>query len=168
MASAPALVVMGVSGSGKSTVGEQLAAALGVRFRDADEFHPKANVEKMQAGIPLTDADRWPWLDAIAAALHVTPPDTPAVVSCSALKRVYRDRIRAAAGRPVTFVFLDGSYETLAARIGGRKGHFFPPSLLKSQLDTLERPEPGEPAITVSIEPPAEEIVATVLKRLGP
>jgi gluconokinase len=157
---------MGVAGSGKTSVGERLAAHLGVPFRDADEFHPAANVAKMSAGIPLDDADRWPWLDAIAAAIRAAG-DGGIVVACSALKRIYRDRIIASAGRPVTFVFLDGSLATLRQRIGGRRGHFMPPSLLDSQLATLERPASDERAVTVSIEPPLERVVATVIARLG-
>jgi gluconokinase len=166
MAFGPAVVMMGVSGSGKSTVGEALAKKLGVPFRDADEFHPKSNVEKMSTGIPLTDDDRWPWLDAIGAAIRDTPPDKGIVVSCSALKRVYRDRILKAAGRPVTFVHLDGLKAVLAERLKGRKGHFFPPSLLDSQLATLEPLTANEPAMRVSIELPVEKQVEEICKRL--
>ena len=161
-----ALVIMGVAGSGKTTVGELLGERLGWPFRDADEFHPAANVAKMSSGTPLVDEDRWPWLDAIGAALKAAG-ENGIVVTCSALKRIYRDRIRAAAGRPVAFVFLDGPRALLGARIGGRKGHFMPPSLLDSQLATLERPEPDEGALTVSIEPPPEEIAATILRQLA-
>jgi gluconokinase len=167
MAIGPAIVMMGVSGSGKSTVGEALAKKLSVPFRDADEFHPRSNVEKMSAGIPLTDEDRWPWLDAIGAAIHDTPPDKGIVVSCSALKRVYRDRILKAAGRPVTFVHLDGPRAVLSERLKGRKGHFFPPSLLDSQLATLEPLGRHEPGFRVPIEQPAEAIVDTILRRLA-
>jgi gluconokinase len=159
------IVVMGVSGSGKTTVGEALAKRLGVKFRDADEFHPKSNVEKMSTGVPLTDEDRWPWLDAIGAALR-DAPEKGIVVSCSALRRVYRDRILRAAKRPLTFVHLDGPKALLAERLKTRKGHFFPASLLDSQLATLEPPAPDEPAIRVSIEPGVDEIVATILKKL--
>jgi len=168
MASAfgPAIVMIGVSGSGKTTVGEALAARLGLPFRDADEFHPRSNVEKMSAGIPLTDEDRWPWLDAIGSAIHDTPADQGIVVSCSALKRVYRERIEKKSGRPVTFVFLDGSKSVLAERLKGRKGHFFPASLLDSQLATLEPPGADEPAIRVSIAPPVEEQVSEIMERL--
>jgi gluconokinase len=165
-ATARAIVVMGVAGSGKTSVGERLAAQLGYPFRDADEFHPAANIAKMSAGIPLVDADRWPWLDAIGAAIH----DAGAggiVVACSALKRAYRDRITVRAGRPVTFVFLDASLATLRERIGHRRGHFMPASLLDSQLATLERPTPDEAAITVSVEPPLDQVVAAVAARLG-
>ena len=116
-----AIVVMGVSGSGKSTVGAALAARLGVAFRDADEFHPAANVAKMSAGTPLTDEDRWPWLDAIAAALaEAGRAGRGIVVGCSALKRIYRDRLRAAARRPLVFVHLTGS------RGDARKAHADP------------------------------------------
>jgi len=157
--------MMGVSGSGKTTVGEALARRLGVPFRDADEFHPKSNVEKMSAGIPLTDADRWPWLDAIASAIRETPRGAGLVVSCSALKRVYRDRIFLSAVRPITFVHLDGSKAVLAERLKDRKGHFFPPSLLDSQLATLE--PPGD-AIAIDVAAPLEESVAAIVKRLQP
>jgi gluconokinase len=161
------IVLMGVCGSGKTTVGEGLAARLGVAFRDADEFHPHANVAKMSAGIPLTDEDRWPWLDAIGAALgDAAASGRNVVISCSALKRIYRDRLRTAAKGPVLFVFLDGAYETLKRRLVTRKGHFMPPSLLDSQLQILERPTPDELAIAVDIEPPVEDVVAAVLAAL--
>ena len=162
---AHAIVVMGVAGSGKSSVGERLAARLALPFRDADEFHPPANIAKMSSGVPLQDSDRWPWLEAIGAAIRDTPSGL--VVACSALKRVYRERIVAVAGRPVTFVYLTGSEETLASRIGGRRGHFMPPSLLASQLATLEPPAADEGAITVSVEPPIDTVVQTVLDRLA-
>jgi len=162
-----AVVMMGVSGSGKTTVGAALAKRLGVPFRDADEFHPKGNVEKMSAGIPLTDEDRWPWLDAIAAAIRETPTDQGIVVSSSALRRIYRDRILKGAGRPVTFVHLDGTKEMIAPRMATRTGHFMPLSLLDSQLATLEPLGPGEPGFRVSIEQPAEAIVDTIRRRLA-
>jgi carbohydrate kinase (thermoresistant glucokinase family) len=158
---------MGVCGSGKTTVGERLAERLGVQFQDADEFHPSANVAKMSAGIPLTDEDRIPWLDAIGTAIRNADPARPFVVSCSALKRGYRDRIRTLAGRRVDFVFLTGPREILAARMNGRKGHFMPPSLLDSQLATLEPPTADEQPITVSIDQPVETIVDGVLGGLG-
>lgn len=161
-----AIVIMGVAGSGKTSVGERIAARLGLPFRDADEFHPEANVAKMSAGIPLEDADRWPWLDAIGAAIH-DARGRGIVVACSALKRVYRERIRAAAGYPVQFVFLDGDLATLRQRIGGRRGHFMPPSLLDSQLATLERPGPDEHAVTVAIEPPLDAVVEEALAGLS-
>lgn len=163
----PAIVVMGVSGSGKTTVGAALAERLGVRFRDADEFHPAANVAKMSAGIPLEDSDRWPWLDAIGAAIDTTPRDTPIVVSSSALKRVYRDRIVKAAGRPVDFIYLHGPRAILQERMATRTGHFMPVSLLDSQLATLEPPTADERAIPVSIELTVDEIVRRVVGALG-
>jgi carbohydrate kinase (thermoresistant glucokinase family) len=166
MAFGPAIVMMGVSGSGKSTVGVALAARLGVPFRDADEFHPPSNVEKMAAGIPLNDDDRWPWLDAIGSAIRETPPAKGIVVSCSALKRIYRDRIIKAASRPVSFAHLDGPKAVLAERLKSRKGHFFPPSLLDSQLATLEPLAANEPAISASIELSVEEIVDSIVERL--
>ena len=164
---APAIVTMGVCGSGKTTVGEEIARRLGVAFRDADEFHPHANVEKMSAGVPLTDGDRIPWLDGIGAAIRDADPGRPIVVSCSALKRAYRERIKELAGRPVDFVFLTGSRDVLRGRMHGRKGHFMPASLLDSQLATLEPPAADERAFTVSIELPVEEIVDKVLGELA-
>ena len=160
------IVVMGVAGSGKSSVGEALARHLGVPFRDADEFHPKANIEKMSAGIPLTDADRWPWLDAIGKALAEL--DGRLIVACSALRRAYRDRLTGAAGRPVIFLWLDGSFETIKQRMEHRKHHFMPASLLESQFATLERPGPDELVVRVSIEPPLDQVVAAALAALPP
>lgn len=159
--------MMGVSGSGKTTVGAALAKRLGVPFRDADGFHPKANVEKMSAGVPLTDEDRWPWLDAIAAAIRETPAGEGIVVSSSALRKIYRDRILKGAVRPVTFVHLDGTKETIAPRMATRTGHFMPLSLLDSQLATLEPLGPDEPGFRVSIELPPERIVDAIVERLG-
>lgn len=166
MPSAPAVVMMGVCGCGKTTVGEALAERLGVRFRDADEFHPQANVEKMSAGVPLTDADRWPWLDAIGAAIREVPPDAPIVISCSALKRAYRARILRGAGRPVTFVHLAGPRALLAERMAGRRGHFMPPSLLDSQLALLEPLQADEPGFSAPIDRPVEAIVDDIVTRL--
>ena len=163
----PAIVIMGVSGSGKSTVGAALAERLGVAFRDADEFHPEANVAKMSAGIPLTDDDRWPWLDAIGGALAEAGREGRGiVVGCSALRRIYRDRLRAAAGRPLVFVHLVSGHATLAKRMLTRKGHFMPASLLDSQLATLEPPTPDEGAISVSNEQPVDKVVEAVLRHL--
>ena len=163
-ADAPLIVVMGVSGSGKSSVGEALGERLAIPFRDADAFHPQANIDKMTAGIALTDADRWPWLDAIGKALHDAGDGL--VVACSALKRIYRDRLRQAAGHPVTFVWLDGSQKTIAARMSGRKGHFMPPSLLDSQFATLEPPASDEQVIRVSIELPLDKEVDAAVAAL--
>lgn len=155
------VVVMGVSGSGKTTVGAALADALGLRFVDGDALHPVANVAKMAAGIPLDDADRAPWLDAIGAVLA----EGPVVVACSALKRAYRDRLRAAAPG-LQLVFLDGSPALLASRMSARPGHFMPTSLLDSQLATLERPGPDEQALTADIADPVPVIVTTLAERM--
>ena len=143
------LIVAGVSGSGKTTVGAMLAGRLGWRFADADDFHPAANVEKMRAGIPLTDADRGPWLRAIAAWMdeHIARGES-AVVGCSALKRSYRDELLG--GRPeARMVFLAADREVLARRLAARLGHFFPEQLLGSQLAALEPPGPDEHVIRV-------------------
>ncbi len=152
-----AAIVMGVASCGKTSVGEMLAERLGAVFTEGDRLHPKANVEKMSAGIPLTDDDRWPWLGAVGEALQ---GDGGRIASCSALKKAYREHIAAKAGRPVAFVFLDGSRELLERRIAARKGHFMPPSLLASQLATLERPGPDERARAFDIARPVEEIAA--------
>jgi gluconokinase len=158
---------MGVSGSGKTTVGGRLAERLGVPFRDADEFHPRANVAKMSAGTPLTDEDRWPWLDAIGEAIRTTDVARPIVVSSSALKRAYRDRIAENAGRPVDFVYLFGPRDLLRRRMATRTGHFMPVSLLDSQLATLEPPTADERAIPVSIALPVDAIVDRVMDALA-
>ncbi|MCU1514836.1 MAG: gluconate kinase [Microbacteriaceae bacterium] len=143
----PLIVVMGVSGSGKSTVGAALAERLGLPFVDADSLHPAANVAKMAAGHPLDDADRWPWLTVVGEHLAAAA-STGLVVACSALKRSYRDAILAAAPG-VTYLFLSGTEELLAARLSRRRGHFMPVSLLDSQLATLEAPAADEPSVTV-------------------
>ena len=132
------VVVMGVTGAGKSTVGGLIAERLGVGFRDADDFHPPANIAKMSSGQPLTDADRWPWLDAIGAHL-AAHHGRGCVVTCSALKRAYRDRLRAAAPG-LRFIHLHGDMALVAARQAARQGHFMPPSLVASQFATLEPP----------------------------
>jgi carbohydrate kinase (thermoresistant glucokinase family) len=139
---APAIVVMGVSGSGKTTVGELLADRLRVPFLDADDLHPPANRAKMAGGTPLTDDDRAPWLEAVGRA--ISDADRGVVVACSALRRRYRDTIAATAGRPVRFAHLAGAEELLHERMAERE-HFMPPALLRSQLDTLEPLDPAEP-----------------------
>ncbi len=163
------LVVTGVSGSGKTTVGRELAERLSCPFADADDFHPPGNVAKMSAGIPLDDEDRRPWIEAIAAWIRDrAAAREAAVVTCSALKHAYRDVLRAASP-DVRFVHLTGSPELLAQRLGKRRGHFMPPALLASQLATLEPLGPDEPGITVDVTPPPGEIAETVLARLrGP
>jgi gluconokinase len=159
------IVIMGVSGCGKSTVGAALGAALGIPYRDGDDLHPVANVEKMRAGVPLTDADRWPWLDRVADVLR---DDAPVIVGCSALRRVYRDRIRAGAGGPVRFVHLVGSRDVIAGRMAARTGHYMPPALLDSQFATLEPPGPDE-AVVVEIDQPLGQMIDALLPVLkGP
>jgi gluconokinase len=133
------VVVMGVSGSGKTVVGQALASDLGWPFFDADDFHPKENVAKMAAGTPLTDADRWPWLDRLAAEMKaIEERGANAVLACSALRQAYRDRISRAGN--VRYVHLAGDHDTIAARLAARKHHYMPPTLLASQLATLEAP----------------------------
>jgi gluconokinase len=156
------IVIMGVSGCGKSSVGEGLSSQLGIPYRDGDDLHPPENVEKMRAGIPLTDADRWPWLDRVA---DVLASEAPVIVGCSALKRAYRDRIRKGAGGPVRFVHLAGSREVIAARMAARTGHYMPTTLLDSQFATLEPPGPDE-ALTVDIDRPLPDLIAMILSRL--
>jgi carbohydrate kinase (thermoresistant glucokinase family) len=156
------VVLMGVAGSGKSTIGRLLAAALHCDFREGDTKHPPANIEKMKNGIPLTEADRLPWLRGIAAAIDYLLKDgQSAVLSCSALKRNYRDIIIGT--RPhVVLVYLKGSFDLIRARIEARQGHFMPASLLRSQFDTLEEPAPQEHAITVDIGAAPAEIVRRI------
>ena len=144
------VVVMGVSGSGKTTVASLVAERLGVPLAEADEFHPRANIDKMTSGVPLTDADREPWLAAIAGWIAERAADGGGVVTCSALKRRYRDTLRAAAD-DVWFLHLDGAPELLAARIGHRSGHFMPPSLLASQLADLEPLSDQESGVRLDI-----------------
>ncbi|MCO5971523.1 gluconokinase [Actinoallomurus soli] len=160
----PIVLIMGVSGSGKTTIGAMLAGRLGWKYAEADDFHPPANVEKMHAGVPLTDEDRWPWLRAIGAWMH--EQTGPAVVTCSALKRKYRDVLRESRS-DLHLVYLDGSKELIAARLAARHGHFFPRQLLDSQFADLEIPAPDEDALAVSIDQPIEAIVEEIHRRLG-
>ncbi|HIE1651689.1 gluconokinase [Burkholderia cenocepacia] len=160
------LIAMGVSGAGKSLIGEMLAERLSCSYTDGDAFHSAANKEKMHHGIPLTDGDRWPWLRTIRAAIEEKQhAGETAVFTCSSLKRSYRDVLRGA-DTDVRFVYLKGSFEVLQERLKSRTGHFFDPSLLKSQLDTLEEPGPDE-AIEVSIELTPEQIVDQVMLKIG-
>ncbi|TAU03877.1 gluconokinase [Rhizobium ruizarguesonis] len=163
-----AIIVMGVSGCGKSSVGEKLAEALHLAFVEGDARHPAANVEKMSKGIPLTDEDRMPWLDRIGEEIKASLEKSEGIiVSCSALKRLYRDRLRTAAGGNLYFVYLEGSRALLMKRMGERKGHFMPASLLDSQLATLEVPT-GEPGVvTVDIDDTVDGIAATALEGLA-
>ncbi|MEO5913544.1 MAG: gluconokinase [Luteolibacter sp.] len=160
------IVVMGVAGSGKSTVGALLASRNGGKFFDADDFHPPANVAKMSAGQALDDADRAPWLDRLRTeVVDATPPDALTVLACSALKRMYR--VNLGVGTPgVVLAYLKGDPATLATRLAGRAGHFMKTGMLESQLATLEQPLPDE-GVTVEIESTAEDIVASIEAALG-
>lgn len=158
-------VVMGITGSGKSTVGARLAQALGVDFVEGDNYHPPENVRRMAAGIPLTDDDRADWLRALAARLReARESDAGLVVTCSALKRSYRDVLRAAAPE-VQFVYLEGSRTLITERVSERRGHFMPVSLLDSQLATLEEPESDERAWTCDIKDSPQQIVDDLIAR---
>jgi gluconokinase len=159
-----AVIVMGVSGCGKSTVGALLAERIGGRFADADALHSPDAIQKMSRDTPLTDDDRWPWLDRVAATI-ATSAERP-IIGCSALRRRYRDRLRADAGREVTFVHLDGTRAVLAERMGERAGHFMPLSLLDSQLATLESLDADERGIIVDIDADPERIVDDIVARL--
>jgi gluconokinase len=161
-----ALVVMGVSGSGKTTIADRLAERLGWTFEDGDRFHPPSNVAKMSAGHPLTDEDRWPWLQAIADEIdRVCKAGEHAVIACSALKRAYRD-ILVHGRSDVRIIYLRGTQELIASQLAVRKGHFMPPGLLTSQFKTLEPPGPDENPVTVSIDAPVEIIVDDIVARL--
>jgi len=163
----PVVLVMGVSGSGKTTVGETLAERTGWPFVDADLLHPQSNIDKMEAGIPLTDADRFPWLELVADWIgRQHEAGLPGVVACSALRRAYRDVLRKA-DPSLRIVYLQASRDLLVQRLRERKGHFFPRILLDSQLATLEEPGPDENAISVSIGQSLTSTVDTILAGLG-
>jgi gluconokinase len=161
------LVVMGVSGSGKTTIAAQLAGRLQWDFEDGDDLHPKANVEKMHAGVPLTDEDRWPWLQSVAAWIDAErQAGRPGVVTCSALKRSYRAII--IGDRPdVRLAYLKGSQTLITQRLASRQGHFMPAGLLESQFEALEEPTADENPLVVSIDARPREIVDAVLAKLG-
>jgi gluconokinase len=160
----PLVVVMGVSGSGKTTVGAALAQRLMVPFADADDFHPRANIDKMSAGVPLDDADRRPWLATIASwlAQHAA---TGGVTSCSALRRAYRD-VLAGAAPQVVFLHLHGAPEVIAARVAGRPGHFMPAALVESQFATLEPLQADEHGSLLNVEQPVDDVVRQSLMQL--
>jgi gluconokinase len=158
---------MGVSGCGKSTLGRRLAERLDAPFIEGDDFHPRANVEKMRAGIPLSDIDRWAWLDALARAFVTAMASRPiAVGSCSSLRRMYRDRLRASISAPVLFVLLELDRPALEQRMANRPEHYMPLSLLESQLATLERPKSDEAAIALDGTRPVDELVDAVVARI--
>ncbi|MBK3642498.1 MULTISPECIES: gluconokinase [Streptomyces] len=159
------VVVMGVAGTGKTTIGPLLAARLGVPYAEGDDFHPQANITKMSAGVPLGDDDRWPWLDAIGAWAHGRA-GLGGVVSCSALKRSYRDRLRAAAPG-VVFVHLAGDRALVEDRMSHRQGHFMPTALLDSQFATLQPLERDEAGVTVDVAGSPEQITERAVKALA-
>lgn len=162
------LVVMGVSGCGKSTLGQAIAADRGVSFLEGDAFHPVANVAKMSAGTPLTDDDRWPWLDHLGHSLgEAARTEGFAVAACSALKRAYRERLTTAAGVPLRFVCLNGSRDLLFARMAARQNHYMPPSLLDSQIATLELPGADEDALILDIAGDPAALTAAAKDWLG-
>ena len=152
------IIVMGVTATGKTTVGKGIAEELGCEFIEGDDLHPRANIEKMSAGEPLTDEDRWPWLKAIAEVVAVKDQQkVSTVVTCSALKRSYRDILRDAA--PTFFVHLDAPFEVLQARMQHRTRHFMPASLLRSQFETLEPLDDDEAGEVVDVTPPVDEVI---------
>ena len=163
----PVLLITGVSGSGKTTVGSLLAGRLGWTYAEADAFHPEHNIAKMAAGHPLDDADREPWLEAIGAWIdETTRAGRPAVVTCSALKRAYRDKLRK--GRPnVRLLYLDADPQTVGGRLATRSGHFFPAQLLASQFRDLQRPDPDEHALLVDVTATPEDIVERLIEGLS-
>jgi gluconokinase len=162
-----ALVVMGVSGSGKTTIGEALAARLRWTYEDGDKFHPPSNVAKMSAGHALTDEDRWPWLAAIADEIdRACGSGKRVVIGCSALRRPYRD-ILVHGRNDVRIVYLAGTQHLIANRLAQRKGHFMPAALLASQFATLEPPAADERPVTVSIDAPVESIVDDIVRQLN-
>ena len=163
------LVVMGVSGSGKSTVAAQVAGRIGALYLDGDDLHPPENVAKMRAGTPLTDTDRWPWLDRVAKAMiDERAAGHGVVAACSALRRDYRDRLRAGTGGQARFIFLDASFALIHARLAVRVHHFMPEALLRSQFDTLEPPGPDETDVeTLSVAQSPGAVVDTMVARLG-
>jgi gluconokinase len=162
-----ALIVMGVSGAGKSTIADKLAERLRWKYEDADRFHPASNIAKMSAGQPLTDEDRWPWLRAMADEIErICEANEHLVIASSALKRAYRDIL--VHGRPdVRIIYLKGPQELIASRLALRKNHFMPPGLLESQFRTLEPPGASEDPVTVSIDGSVETIVDDILRQLG-
>lgn len=157
------IIIMGVAGCGKTTVGERLAEATGFQFIDGDELHPQANIDKMSSGGALTDDDRWPWLEAIGETLARAPGSI--IIGCSALKRSYRDVIRNRAGGRVRFFHLSGNRQLISERMISRTAHFMPPSLLDSQFATLEPPAADEDAVTIDIARPLDDNIAALARQ---
>ena len=159
------VIIFGVSGAGKTTVGKLLSRQLGWRFVEADDFHPAANIEKMRSGHPLTDGDRWPWLDRLRRQIEqLLSARENVVLACSALKRVYRDRLRV--NDEVKFVFLRGDYALVEKQMRSRHGHFMNTALLQSQFDDLEEPQPDENVLTIELGRTPEEIVERIEAKL--
>jgi gluconokinase len=160
------LIVFGVSGAGKTTIGKLLAEGLGWRFYEADDFHPRANIEKMRSGLPLTDEDRWPWLKLLREQItRSLAAKENAVLACSALKRSYRECLRVS--DDVKFVFLRGNYAQIEKQLRQRQGHFMNPGLLRSQFADLEEPEAGEDVLTIELGRTPEELVSEIKTKLG-
>jgi gluconokinase len=160
------VIVFGVSGSGKTTIGKLLAQELGLRFYEADDFHPRSNVEKMRSGRPLTDEDRWPWLERLREQItRSLAAKENAVLACSALKRAYRERL--GVSDDVKFVFLHGDYELIERQLRRRRGHFMNPALLQSQFADLEEPKPDEDVITIDLGRSPQELVEEIKAKLG-
>ncbi len=157
------VVLMGVAGCGKSSVGAALSDAMGIPYRDGDDLHPAENIAKMSRGEALNDTDRWPWLALVGQALQAGPM----IIGCSALRRIYRERITQTVGRPVCFVHLSGNRAVIEARMRARQGHFMPPALLDSQFATLEPPDTDENAVGVDIDQPLASIVAAIQTALA-
>ena len=160
------LIIFGVSGAGKTTLGKLLARELGWSFIEADDFHPAANIEKMRSGHPLTDKDRWPWLEQLRQQIERSfSAGENAVLACSALKRAYRDRLRVS--DEVKFVFLSGDYALVEKQLRSRHGHFMNADLLQSQVNDLEKPEPHENVLTIELGRTPEEIVERIEAKLN-
>lgn len=158
-------VVMGVAGSGKTSIGEGVAELIGATYIDGDDYHPQSNIDKMASGDPLTDEDRWPWLEIIAGEL--ARMDGIGLVGCSALKKSYRDFITQNAGEPVQFIYLDGSKELIAKRMAARTGHFMPTSLLDSQFEALEVPLDSENKVSIDISGTEPEVVKLIVEAIS-
>ncbi|OHV81929.1 gluconokinase [Ensifer sp. LCM 4579] len=158
------MVLMGVAGCGKSSVGAALARRIDAVYLDGDDLHPAANIQKMSQGIALSDEDRWPWLTRVGETLAAG--SGPTIIGCSALRRAYRDHITRVVGAPVTFIHLVGSVEVIEKRMRARQGHFMPPALLASQFAALEPPAADENAISVNIDQPLEAIVDSIATQL--
>lgn len=159
------VIVFGVSGAGKTTIGKLLAKRLGWRFLEADDFHPRVNVEKMRNGLPLTDEDRWPWLELLGEQIERSlAAKENAVLACSALKRRYRERLHVSSD--VKFVLLRGDYALIEKQLHSRRGHFMTPDLLRSQFADLEEPELDEDVLTIELERPPQELVEDIKTKL--